>query len=218
MPCCSTSTQWKGILFHSECYEPPGQKPCLCTATWPWGLKIKDEQPKSEASRHSCQAGISRPEDCSITNAPAHVGWQFCTISYSFPQLFPSSLCLPTITPTCALLLSPTSSLFCLFAIQGLSVSFFLFIQYGSAEKSKFTIFSMFSFLSQDFIKIKFLERRLTDSVNTALSHNIPVSIKAKSSQIMQCADLASTNGEFGHCRDVWSTALSHINSPQPQK
>lgn len=122
MPCCSTATQWRGILFHPECCEPHGQKPCSCTVTRPWGSKIKDEQPKLEASKHSCQAGISRPEDCSITSAPAHIGQQFCTTSYSFPQLFPSSLCLPTIIPTWALLLSLTSSLFCLFGVQGLSV------------------------------------------------------------------------------------------------
>lgn len=87
---------------------------------------------------------------------------------------------------------------------------FFLFTEHGSAEKSKFTIFTMFSFLSQDFIKIKFLERQLTDSAfNTVLSHNISVSTEGKSSQIMQCADLASTNGESGHCR-----ALTDMNSP----
>lgn len=81
---------------------------------------------------------------------------------------------------------------------------FFLFVQHGSAEKSKFTIFGMFSFPFQDFIKIKFLERWLTDSVfNTVLSHNIPASSEEKSSQIMQCADLASTNGDSGHCRDI---------------
>lgn len=50
-------------------------------------------------------------------SSPCWLAW-----SYSFPQLFPSFLCLPTITPTCALLLSPTSSLFCLFGVQGLSV------------------------------------------------------------------------------------------------
>lgn len=142
----STPAQWKGILLHSEGYEPPGQKPCLCTATWPWGLKIKDEQPKYEASRHSCRAVISRPNDCSVMNAPAHVGWLFCTIPYPFPQLFPSSLCLPTVTPTCALFLSPTSSLFCLWRVQGLTGRL-LFIQRTITAKWKFTIFSMFTWL-----------------------------------------------------------------------
>lgn len=59
-------------------------------------------------------------------------------------------------------------------------------------------------FPSQVFINFKFLERQLMESVyNTILSHSIPVSIKDRHSQIMQCADLASINGEFGHCRDV---------------
>jgi len=49
---------------------------------------------------------------------------------------------------------------------------------------------------------------------NTILSHSIAVGIKGRSSHIIQCADLASINGESGHCRDVWSTALTHINSP----
>lgn len=62
----------------------------------------------------------------------------------------------------------------------------------------------MFSFLSQDFIKIKFLERQLTDSpFDAILRNNISGSIEEKSSQIMQYADLVSTNGESGHCRDV---------------
>lgn len=99
---------------------------------------------------------------------------------------------------------SPTSSFFVSLEFKVFLSGFFLFIQHGSAEKPKFTIFVMFSFLSQDFIKVKFLERWLTDSAfNTVLSHNISVSIEGKSSQITQCADLASTNGESGHCRDV---------------
>lgn len=86
VPCSSTPAQYKGILLRSEGSEPPGQKPCLCIATWPWGLKIKDEQPKYKASRHSCQAAISRTEDCSVMNALAHVGWLVYTIPYSFSQ------------------------------------------------------------------------------------------------------------------------------------
>ena len=161
VPTSSAPAQWKGILLHSEGYEPPGQKPCLCTTTWAWGLKIKDEQPKYEASRHSCQAGISRPDDCSIMNALTHLSWLFCTIPYSLPQLLPSSVCLPTVTPTCALFLSPASSPFCLFGVQGLTGRC-LFIQTLQNESSQFLLcladcHSLFP--SQIFIKFKFLEK-----------------------------------------------------------
>lgn len=68
---------------------------------------------------------------------------------------------------------------------------------------------------SQIFIKFKFLEKQLMDFVyNTTLSHSTAVTAKVRSSQIIQRTDLVSINGEFGHCRDVWSIALTHINSP----
>lgn len=145
---------------------------------------------------------------------------QFCTISYSFPQLFPSSLCLPTIIPTCGSaslpylfpflsLWSPRS--FCQASFCSCSMEVLIF------QSSQFLVRS--ASCLRIFWKIKFLERQLADSAfNTVLSHNISVSTEEKSSQIMQCADLAATNGEFGHCRDVWFTALPDINSPWPHK
>lgn len=111
---------------------------------------------------------------------------------------------------------------FCLFRVEGLTGLYLYGVQGLQNGSPQFLVpYDRRSadgnspFPSQIFIKFKLLEKQLMDFVyNTTLSHSIPVTAKVRSSQIIQRADLASINGKFGHCRDVWSIALTHINSP----
>lgn len=170
------------MLLHTSTMEENPAPLRGLWATWPeailmhsyLALRVENKRWTAKIRGQQTQLSGRDQQTCSIMNTAAHAGWLFCTILYPFPQLFPSSLCPPTIIPICALFLSPISSPFCLFRVQGLT-SRLQVIQPTSTAKRKFAIFGMFSWLQHSFPISGFYQIRVSwKTVNGLCLYHYP--------------------------------------------